>query len=77
MDGNVYSRIDCEQIVPRSLGVLGTATETSVDSEADHFDICKVRIGSKVYHSAVELLTNVMSNAPQRIADASQKCMSI
>ena len=60
--------------MPKPVGILRTDTETYVDGDADHFDICKVRIDSTVYKASEKLLINVMDNAPQRIAEANQPC---
>ncbi|KAK3328632.1 hypothetical protein B0T19DRAFT_462261 [Cercophora scortea] len=59
-------------IVPESLGVLGAKEETPVDSGADHFGVCKIAIGSKLYGELEMFFKNVMSNAPKKIAEASQ-----
>jgi hypothetical protein len=45
-----------------------------VDGESNHFDICKVRIGSNLYKASEELLKKVMNTGPQRIAEAGQPC---
>lgn len=62
------------KIVPQELGTLGFGSETVVDGEADHFDICKVPDDSKLDGRLRSFFTTIMSTAPQRIADATQPC---
>jgi hypothetical protein len=62
--------------VPKSIGVLGAKTETPVDSDADHVDVCKVGINSPVYKASETLVKEVMAEAPTRIIEASKPCES-
>ncbi|KAF4992470.1 hypothetical protein FGRMN_7141 [Fusarium graminum] len=57
-------------IIPKSLGTLKGVNETTVDSRANHFDICSVPLGSELYRACEKLVEEVMENAPQRIAES-------
>ena len=64
------------QIVTRVLCGLNANMETLVDGELNHFDICKLRIGSAAYLAAAALFTNVVENAPKAIAETFRPCKS-
>lgn len=60
--------------MPKSIGVLGAKTETPVESDADHINVCKVSIKSRVYKACETLLKEVMAEAPKRIFEAVKPC---
>ena len=48
--------------------------ETEAESEGNHFNVCKVSKGSKVYETCRNLFRVVERDAPKRIAASSQPC---